>query len=157
MTEDSRSEHATLSVESFFKEWGSIATESCEPSYDEWRHERAVRQYRLLTVDVNLGVLLDTVELHHIACDYNARGQGRGTHVLSLLCRLADKHGVEILLNAASGERGEAQRRLVDWYIRHGFIALDKKKTPLMIRKTITAGDLPSVRSLGRRKKAGVQ
>lgn len=55
-------------------------------------------------------------------------GEGNGTRVLARLCRMADEHGVTLMLEAApldrySDELGErmATERLRAWYHRHGF------------------------------------
>jgi hypothetical protein len=104
-----------MSLKSFFEEWDIVAHTS--DSYDD------VRQYRLPSVDVHLeAVSDDMIELDWIASD--EQGKGAGSAALELLCRIADGHGVHIILCSASGD-GRKQRRLDNWYVRHGFMLAD--------------------------------
>lgn len=57
-------------------------------------------------------------------------GTGAGTNLLRLLQEICFRHGVQILANALAYEpdinvqaTGLPQEELVEWYIRHGFVA----------------------------------
>jgi GNAT superfamily N-acetyltransferase len=48
------------------------------------------------------------------------RGRGYGSQILQMLLKVADKEGITLTLSpVATG--GLSQRRLVNWYKRHGF------------------------------------
>jgi hypothetical protein len=110
-----------VSLKSFFEEWDALASESCKPSVSEWR-KGAVRQYTLLmNVEVHLKNVNDGIALELYLISSSPQGSGKGTDALSILCGTADRHGVMLVLTSNSAAPGESQRRLNNWYIRHGF------------------------------------
>lgn len=61
-------------------------------------------------------------------------GGGNGSMMLKALCRLADRHGIEIALRPLPFGRKPyplARQQLIDWYARHGFERAGRK----MIRR----------------------
>lgn len=65
------------------------------------------------------------VELLHIVVRRGSQGQGIASRLMTLLCDLADEHGITLRLGIASDadeDTGLSQEDLHEWYQRNGFV-----------------------------------
>lgn len=82
-------------------------------------------RFELQLLDIQININGDIRLAHLIVPKGALRNQGRGTAVVTELCKFADRHGRRILLSPghANKEHGTtSRRRLVLFYKRFGFV-----------------------------------
>jgi GNAT superfamily N-acetyltransferase len=112
-------------------------------------------------VTLELKPTFGKLRLSLIAVPEEHRGKGLASRALRMLTEVADKHGVEISLDAAPQEGGSlTKKELFQWYGRHGFkrlpYTMERKLSDMMVRKPegkVAAGELLKMAKelLGRR------
>lgn len=78
---------------------------------------------------------LDTLYIADVYVDKQARGKGRGNEILRAATETAKAMGAkQICLKALDGSCQSA------WYIRHGFVAIEKQGKYIWMIKSLTDG-----------------